>query len=85
MKIFTTVAVLALVPSAAFAQGRTYAEPYPYHKSSGAQGYQIYPVHGCNDYEITGSGPVRHICDRRSPAQILKTTDREGQGVAATE
>ena len=85
MRTLTAVAALALLSTYALAQGRTYAEPYPYQKSDPARGYTLYQLHGCGDYELLPPARVRHVCDRRSPSQIIKTIDRESHGTAASE
>lgn len=81
-----TFSALALLSTYALAQGRTYAEPYPYHKSDPARGYALYQLHGCNDYEVVGAGRVTHVCDRKSPVNLFRLLDKDGQGqVAAAE
>lgn len=78
MKLVQAVAVAAafsagaaLISLSALAQGRTYAEPYPYHKSSGAKGYQVYPTSGCEDFKATG-GTTRQICNGRHDTRDAK-------------
>ena len=82
MRTLTAVAALALLSTYALAQGRTYAEPYPYQKSDPAKGYTLYTLHGCGDYELLPPSRIRHVCDRRSAKEIFKTNDREGHGTA---
>lgn len=82
--VFAAVVTVASV--SAIAQQRTYADPYPYTRSADKAGqgpYQLYPLYGCTDYEITaGTQTVKQICDRRAPGQIFKTLDKEGHGIA---
>ena len=81
-----TFSAAALLSTYALAQGRTYAEPYPYQKSDPAKGYTLYQLHGCGDYELQPPSRVRHVCDRKSPANLFRLLDKDGQGqVGATE
>ena len=52
-------AAVTLLSISALAQGRTYAEPYPYQKSDPAKGYTLYQLHGCGDYELLPPARVR--------------------------
>lgn len=85
--VIASVSALALLSTAALAQERrTYADPYPYLKSSevksGPLG-QFYELAGCGDYEIVPPSTVKQVCDRRSTGQIFKTTDKEAAGTGA--
>lgn len=86
-RILTSLAAVALFAATAFAvqaqQRRDYSEPYPYHKSSGAKGYQVYPVSGCEDFKAVG-GTTRQICnqryDTRDARQFYDFRDAQGAG-----
>ena len=80
-----TFSALALISTTALAQGRTYAEPYPYQKSDPAKGYTLYTLHGCGDYEVVGAGRVTPVCDRKSPINLFRLMDKDGQGQVTTE
>lgn len=87
--LMITLALLGATALAAQAQERkNYAEPYPYHKSSGAQGYQLYPLVGCEDHKTVGSA-TRQICnqrvDTRDAKQFWEFRDAQGQGTLASE
>ena len=78
MKFVPVVAVAAafstgvtLLSLSALAQGRTYAEPYPYQKSDPAKGYTVYQLHGCGDFKIVGA-QTRQICNARHDTRDAK-------------
>lgn len=78
MKLVQAVTVAAafsagavLISMSALAQGRTYAEPYPYQKSDPAKGYTPYQLHGCGDFKIVGA-QTRQICNARHDTRDAK-------------